>query len=75
MQPGVDTNCFWATTRNAHLWLGSIIALMWMIILIAAMFRAESLFSHDKSLMDDAWRRRRRLQLKNTLFAKKKNEA
>lgn len=42
--------------RNAHLWLGSIIAVMWMIILIAAMFRAESLFSHDKSLMDGIWK-------------------
>ncbi|KAL4002359.1 hypothetical protein ACH3XW_3145 [Acanthocheilonema viteae] len=72
MQPEIDANCFWATTRNAHLWLVSIIVIMWMVILIAAMFRAESLFSHDKSLMDDMWRHRRCLKLNNTLFIKKK---
>ncbi|KAK6101379.1 hypothetical protein QQG55_4370 [Brugia pahangi] len=71
MHPEIDANCFWAATRNAHLWLGSIIAVMWMIILIAAMFRAESLFSHDKSLMDDIWKHRRRLKLSNTLLVKK----
>ncbi|KAM3724754.1 Pre-rRNA-processing protein [Dirofilaria immitis] len=71
MQPGVDLNCFWTATRNAHLSLASIIALMWMIALIAAMFRAESLFSHDKSLMDNIYRHRRHLKLNNALFVEK----